>query len=155
MIVPRKPRTVLAAKVTAISFRFFFNETATTEIYPLSLHDALPIYRLRAARRSFLHEDRHDSSRGNVYRRRAHGRSWLGRSGERRWLRRGARDGTRTHPRRTGSADRALDSFRALEQRGDRPQRRARLRRATRGAARQGRAGGFGKISGAEMARDD
>src|SRR4051795_8950209 len=23
---------------------FFFNETATTEIYPLSLHDALPIY---------------------------------------------------------------------------------------------------------------
>ena len=25
---------------------FFFNETATTEIYTLSLHDALPIYRL-------------------------------------------------------------------------------------------------------------
>src|SRR2546429_8560835 len=24
---------------------FFFNDTATTEIYPLSLHDALPIYR--------------------------------------------------------------------------------------------------------------
>ena len=23
---------------------FFFNDTATTEIYPLSLHDALPIY---------------------------------------------------------------------------------------------------------------
>src|SRR3712207_7631761 len=23
---------------------FFFNETATTEIYPLSLHDALPIW---------------------------------------------------------------------------------------------------------------
>src|SRR5260221_639154 len=23
--------------------RFFFNDTATTEIYPLSLHDALPI----------------------------------------------------------------------------------------------------------------
>src|SRR6266496_6541440 len=35
---------------------FFFNDTATTEIYTLSLHDALPIYRpgrgLRAARRS-------------------------------------------------------------------------------------------------------
>src|SRR6266487_6615812 len=27
---------------------FFFNDTATTEIYTLSLHDALPIYRPRA-----------------------------------------------------------------------------------------------------------
>src|SRR5256885_7271680 len=26
-------------------FFFFFNDTATTEIYPLPLHDALPIYR--------------------------------------------------------------------------------------------------------------
>ena len=26
------------------SFVFFFNDTATTEIYTLSLHDALPIY---------------------------------------------------------------------------------------------------------------
>src|SRR3989442_7150029 len=26
---------------------FFFNDPATTEIYPLSLHDALPIYRHR------------------------------------------------------------------------------------------------------------
>ena len=25
-------------------FVFFFNDTATTEIYTLSLHDALPIY---------------------------------------------------------------------------------------------------------------
>ena len=25
-------------------FRLFFNDTATTEIYTLSLHDALPIY---------------------------------------------------------------------------------------------------------------
>src|SRR5262245_63097245 len=25
-------------------YRFFFNATATTEIYPLSLHDALPIW---------------------------------------------------------------------------------------------------------------
>src|SRR2546430_17620367 len=34
------------------SLFFFFNDTATTEIYTLSLHDALPIYpaRLRAAR---------------------------------------------------------------------------------------------------------
>src|SRR3712207_9422094 len=28
---------------------FFFNDTATTEIYTLSLHDALPIYHLRVA----------------------------------------------------------------------------------------------------------
>src|SRR5258705_1062626 len=28
-------------------FLFFFNDTATTEIYTLSLHDALPIYRGR------------------------------------------------------------------------------------------------------------
>src|SRR2546430_13134133 len=27
----------------SILFFFFFNDTATTEIYPLSLHDALPI----------------------------------------------------------------------------------------------------------------
>ena len=26
------------------TFCFFFNDTATTEIYTLSLHDALPIY---------------------------------------------------------------------------------------------------------------
>src|SRR2546428_7566667 len=28
-------------------FFFFFNDTATTEIYTLSLHDALPIWRVR------------------------------------------------------------------------------------------------------------
>src|SRR4029079_19839095 len=28
---------------TQLSFFFFFNDTATTEIYTLSLHDALPI----------------------------------------------------------------------------------------------------------------
>src|SRR5438105_9984633 len=30
-----------------ISFFFFFNDTATTEIYTLSLHDALPILKLK------------------------------------------------------------------------------------------------------------
>src|SRR2546430_3994311 len=30
--------------ISSISFFFFFNDTATTEIYTLSLHDALPIY---------------------------------------------------------------------------------------------------------------
>src|SRR5258708_35566507 len=31
------------ASIAAFSFFFFFNDTATTEIYTLSLHDALPI----------------------------------------------------------------------------------------------------------------
>src|SRR2546427_8529891 len=30
--------------MTLLLFSFFFNDTATTEIYTLSLHDALPIY---------------------------------------------------------------------------------------------------------------
>src|SRR5437588_3570730 len=34
---------------------FFFNDTATTEIYTLSLHDALPIF-LSAAAPGYLHE---------------------------------------------------------------------------------------------------
>src|SRR3712207_7489617 len=33
------------------SFFFFFNDTATTEIYTLSLHDALPIWLRRACGR--------------------------------------------------------------------------------------------------------
>src|SRR5258708_33231869 len=35
----------------ASSLFFFFNDTATTEIYTLSLHDALPIFRTRHRRR--------------------------------------------------------------------------------------------------------
>src|SRR3712207_9365657 len=35
-------------RLTIVAFVFFFfNDTATTEIYPLSLHDALPISVLR------------------------------------------------------------------------------------------------------------
>src|SRR6266496_3583087 len=34
----------------ALPFFFFFNYTATTEIYTLSLHDALPISRTHASR---------------------------------------------------------------------------------------------------------
>src|SRR3989442_5333309 len=34
-------------------FFFFFNDTATTEIYPLSLHDALPISTLASALAGF------------------------------------------------------------------------------------------------------
>src|SRR5438105_6342808 len=38
---------------------FFFNDTATTEIYTLSLHDALPISPARFALLAQLHEGRH------------------------------------------------------------------------------------------------
>src|SRR5256885_11546559 len=37
----------------AFFFFFFFNDTATTEIYPLSLHDALPISKLMGRIKSF------------------------------------------------------------------------------------------------------
>src|SRR2546430_16884490 len=47
--------------LTTLSYFFFFNDTATTEIYTLSLHDALPIYdfvlvavNLRAAREEWV-----------------------------------------------------------------------------------------------------
>src|SRR5256885_8543277 len=36
------------------AFFFFFNDTATTEIYTLSLHDALPIYPQLLAQRALL-----------------------------------------------------------------------------------------------------
>src|SRR5688572_32092741 len=49
-----------------ISFIFFFNDTATTEIYTLSLHDALPIYQVRAVlRRRRVHHRRHLHSAGS------------------------------------------------------------------------------------------
>src|SRR2546426_12352183 len=39
---------------------FFFNDTATTEIYTLSLHDALPIYQGRVERGLHLSREQHD-----------------------------------------------------------------------------------------------
>src|SRR2546425_9311380 len=45
---------------------FFFNDTATTEIYTLSLHDALPIYRAgdrRGDRLGHLHSHRDSGGR--------------------------------------------------------------------------------------------
>src|SRR5258707_14932436 len=41
-MTPRPPRFTLFC--SRPFFFFFFNDTATTEIYTLSLHDALPIY---------------------------------------------------------------------------------------------------------------
>ena len=84
------------------------------------------------ARGGVLHEGRHDAPRGDVHRRRPHGRPRLGRGGERRRLGHGAGDGARARLQQPGRADRALDPLRALEQRGDRTERRARLRRAAR-----------------------
>src|SRR2546430_15400909 len=40
---------VLHTSTTLVSVFFFFNDTATIEIYTLSLHDALPIYQRRGA----------------------------------------------------------------------------------------------------------
>src|SRR6266496_2736453 len=42
---------------------FFFNDTATTEIYTLSLHDALPIYRRRPSCRASRSRRRNRASR--------------------------------------------------------------------------------------------
>src|SRR3712207_4648434 len=47
---PDRERTTLKTNSHKISYAvFFFNNTATTEIYTLSLHDALPILQLAAA----------------------------------------------------------------------------------------------------------
>src|SRR5256885_16929487 len=51
--------TLTGRRIVHIRFLFFFNDTATTEIYTLSLHDALPILPAEAralhARRKFPH----------------------------------------------------------------------------------------------------
>src|SRR2546422_4022715 len=39
---------------------FFFNDTATTEIYTLSLHDALPIYKLKVGGWRVEFDDRNE-----------------------------------------------------------------------------------------------
>src|SRR5690348_17990536 len=50
----------LHTSITSLTIFFFFNDTPTTEIYTLSLHDALPIWPLSASRPmcSFLHDRR-------------------------------------------------------------------------------------------------
>src|SRR3989475_9480155 len=44
--------------IVPMSFFFFFNDTATTEIYPLSLHDALPIFAARSVGVPHVRPDR-------------------------------------------------------------------------------------------------
>src|SRR5258707_6268342 len=58
-----------------LCFFFFFNDTATTEIYTLSLHDALPIYRRQSRLLGLDHRDVHGGRGGQVA-----GVSRLGRS---------------------------------------------------------------------------
>src|SRR6266702_8694295 len=51
-----------------LSFFFFFNDTATTEIYTLSLHDALPIsWRVRAAAQRITSWPRRHSRRSEEH----------------------------------------------------------------------------------------
>src|SRR5206468_12513539 len=52
--------------ITLLSF--FFNHTATTETYTLSLHDALPIYRRRDQRVDVDHHERAVADRLRVER---------------------------------------------------------------------------------------
>src|SRR5258706_13105673 len=42
-LLPNHVRLLVCWPCTSFAFLFFFNDTATTEIYTLSLHDALPI----------------------------------------------------------------------------------------------------------------
>src|SRR5262249_58486303 len=51
---------------TPLSLFFFFNDTATTEIYTLSLHDALPIYQRRRGLPPEFELPRADRRAGNA-----------------------------------------------------------------------------------------
>src|SRR2546425_5637116 len=55
-------------------FFFFFNDTATTEIYTLSLHDALPILRRRRSGAPFAVAEPDDCDEEQQLDRREHGR---------------------------------------------------------------------------------
>src|SRR2546430_13229098 len=50
--------SIMSQRDCLVTF-FFFNDTATTEIYTLSLHDALPISADRAQRQRDLRRRRH------------------------------------------------------------------------------------------------
>ena len=108
-----------------------------------------------AARGGLLHQGRRDASGGNVHRRRPHGWTRLRRGGGRRCLRCGAGHGTGPRVERAGRHDRPFDPLRAVEQRGDRAQRRLRLCAAACRVAGQGEPARLRPLSGAEMARDD
>src|SRR5256885_15744213 len=57
-------RLFLRDGLPSVFFFFFFNDTATTEIYTLSLHDALPIFaRVDDGQR---HAVQHERERGDL-----------------------------------------------------------------------------------------
>src|SRR2546426_11962390 len=60
MLTPLLPRLL-----HSIFYFFFFNDTATTEIYTLSLHDALPILGLRCSGRAATTEQ--NGQRGGLH----------------------------------------------------------------------------------------
>src|SRR5438094_1559276 len=53
--IPTASSSLLSCILFCFSFFFFFNDTATTEIYTLSLHDALPISCRSGSPRSASH----------------------------------------------------------------------------------------------------
>src|SRR2546430_13961677 len=66
----------LKKRMLAFSLRFFFfNDTATTEIYTLSLHDALPIYARDAPHRRVRNRGALEIQGGFAQRRRARSRA--------------------------------------------------------------------------------
>src|SRR2546422_10083034 len=69
----------LPSSIHHTRFSFFFNDTATTEIYTLSLHDALPIYGGEREHHARLHGVEDDVAVGVVDEQRALGRHELDR----------------------------------------------------------------------------
>src|ERR1039458_3818017 len=59
--------TLVRASLQHLQLRFFFNDTATTEIYTLSLHDALPIWLAAPPPRDFVAIGRGAGSAVEVY----------------------------------------------------------------------------------------
>src|SRR2546422_8250681 len=79
---------MLVGAVLGLRVFFFFNDTATTEIYTLSLHDALPICRNDRRHAQALLSRRRQNSPAAVQRRHAadhRARSFSGDSGEGDW----------------------------------------------------------------------
>src|SRR4029434_11362901 len=59
---PARSRATSRANISHILF--FFNDTATTEIYTLSLHDALPISHTHTHTHTHRHRHRHTHTHG-------------------------------------------------------------------------------------------